>query len=87
MGHWIRRKHFIQHFFSLKHQWVIRDHPHWLSPIESESTLSTVEVMEESSNRGFLMLAKMDAYDFGWREKQRWVLVDDDWGMRVHNTQ
>jgi uncharacterized protein len=83
MGHWIRRKDFIQQFFSPKYQWVIREHPNWLAPIESAETLSTVDLMEYDLRRGFLMIAEMSAYEEGWREKQRWVLVNDDWGMNL----
>lgn len=86
LGQWIRRRDFIQHFFSPKHRWVIRDHPHWLAPVETEEALTTIDIMEMPMNRGFLMLAQMEAYDLGWREKLRWVLVDDDWGSRVDNS-
>ena len=86
-GQWIRRCDFIQHFFSPKHRWVIRDHPHWLSPIETEDALTTIDVMEAPMNRGFLMLAKMEAHALGWREQSRWVLVENEWGSRVGSTQ
>ena len=83
MGHWIRRKDFIQQFFSSKFQWVIREHPNWLAPIESAETLSTMDLMEYDLQRGFLMLAEMSPFEQGWRESRRWVLVNDDWGMNL----
>ena len=73
--------------FQYQHRWVIRDHPHWLSPVETEDALTTIEVMDTPMNRGFLMLAEMEAHGLGWREQRRWVLVEDDWGSRVNNAQ
>lgn len=84
LGYWIRRRDFIQQFFSPKHRWVIRQHPQWLSPIETADAQSTVEIMDTPSPRGFWMLAKMIAHNDGWREEQRWVLVDDNWGQNLN---
>ena len=86
LGQWIRRTDFVRFFFSNKYRWVIRDHPNWLAPIESEHALTTIEVMDVPISRGFLMLAQMSAHNNGWRESTRWVLVDDDWGSRVVET-
>ena len=86
LGQWIRRKDFIQFFFGGSHRWNIREHPHWLAPIESEDALTTIEVMDTPSSRGFLMLAKMSPHDNGWREIERWVLVADNWGVRVETS-
>ena len=86
LGQWIRRKDFIQFFFGAAHRWVIREHPNWLAPIESEHALTTVEIMDTSASRGFLMLAEMSPYNSGWRERKRWILVDDNWGERVVET-
>ena len=86
LGKWIRRKDFIQSFFGGQHRWVIREHPNWLAPIASEDALTTIEIMDIPSHRGFLMLAKMSPHTIGWRETSRWVLVDDDWGSRVIET-
>ena len=85
LGKWIRRKDFIQSFFGGQHRWVIREHPNWLAPIASEDALTTIEIMDILSHRGFLMLAKMSPHTIGWRETSRWVLVDDDWGVGYWN--
>ena len=83
VGYWIRRRNFIQEFFSPQYRWVIREHPHWLAPIETDDALTTIDVMDIPSHRGYLMLAQMTAHNSGWREQKRWVLVDDNWGDRV----
>ena len=87
LNQWIRRKRFYPAFFQYQISLGSRVTPHWLSPVETEDALTTVEVMDAPMNRGFVMLAQMESHDLGWREQRRWVLVDDDWGTRVNNTQ
>ena len=82
----LQRAQFGPVFFGGQHRWVIREHPNWLAPIESEDALTTIEIMDTPSARGFLMLALMSPHTIGWRETSRWVLVDDDWGNRVIET-
>ncbi len=84
LGYWIRRRDFVQQFFGRKHRWAIRHHPNWLSPIETNDGLTTLDIMDQPAERGFWMLAKLEATATGWRECERWVLVDDDWGAALH---
>ena len=80
-GFWIRRKDFIQEFFNSSKRWLVRHHPDWLAPIESDVVFDSVEIMEQPLNRGFLMLAEMVFNGRSWREETRWVLVHDEWGL------
>ena len=83
-GIWIRRRDFIQEFFNSSKRWTVRYHPDWLAPVESEVVLDSVEVMDHPIDRGFLMLAEMLLEGTIWREKSRWVLVHDQWGLNIH---
>jgi hypothetical protein len=75
---------FVTQFIFSDKRWKIRRHPHWIAPYltRDESELLTSEqVMEAPLERDrFLMLSEMGACAQGWQEKNRWIMVIDDWG-------